>query len=223
MKVKLATDFLDYYDHHFDREGQIFPRFTNDGRERLTTLMWLRSRHLHVPVFGRCSHMQKDFSPKSLVVVHLDELAHCGDGKILVTYHEALKLFPNCLVVEYLAGEIPGLSFRYLSIGKRTWLLEYRSKNDWRSSCGEVDISIKQELDSSKAHISSLPLFAIDFVKDSDIFYAIDFNSAPGLKYTGLDSILKPAQVVELIKEKIYVVQNRVGGLGDVGPSGKVS
>lgn len=53
------------------------------------------------------------------------------------------------------------------------------------------------------------PLFAIDFVESLSHkqLMAIDFNTAPGMKGTGMEDIISTEQVVKLIRE--FVLLNR--------------
>lgn len=203
MKVKLISDFLDYYDHHFDRDGVEFFRKSRTCLSRSEIFGLLKSKDFDTPVHGICKHLSYYFMPESLVVLHLDEYAHCGEGKELIRYDEASRSYPDHFITEYLKGEVPGLSIRHLTIGNRSWLLEYKSEDDWRSNAGNVEIKVIKELEGSSKSISLLPLYAIDFVKDFDVFYAIDFNTSPGLKYTGMEDVLQPKEVAQLIKQSI--------------------
>ncbi len=123
---------------------------------------------------------------------------------------EALKLYPNIYCSEYI-GYRPGESYRLLQIGERSFWYHYKSANDWRSNCGEVEIGqpIEIELWWMKFAIShnnppaavrpiklnDYPIFAIDFI-DSEIGkLAIDLNTAPGLKYTGMEQLMSPVAI----------------------------
>lgn len=157
---------------------------------------------MRVPMHGTCSEMKEHFRSDDRVVVYTDELAHCGEGKELLYYDEALARFPDKLIAEYLKGECKSMSLRMLSIGEKVYFLGYYSDDAWRSNCGNVRIDLLDELECQVAYCD-LPLYAIDFVKDCGIFYAVDFNSSPGLRGTGIEEVLTPADVVDLIKNKI--------------------
>ena len=72
--------------------------------------------------------------------------------------------------------------------------------------CEDTMIYIISECRAISANVlRSYPLFAIDFVfpvnttQDDEVNlvggYAIDFNSAPGMKWTGMDELLQPWDV----------------------------
>jgi hypothetical protein len=110
--------------------------------------------------------------------------------------------------------EIKGLSWRYLQIGTESFWLEYTSTEDWRSNCGEGDINMffrdKTELfpDKSYKKMPKYPLFAIDFVPDGDVIYAIDFNIAPGISGTGVDKLMSSIEIVESIKKAYFKLKD---------------
>lgn len=208
-RVRLRSDFLDYYDHHFDRDGIMYWRLANGGITRAAALKLLKLCNFPVPRWSM--RVPDGIKPEAMVVVHHDQNAHRGDGKELVAARNAP---PNTLVEEYIDGSY-GESTRYLQIGDKSFWLSYKSKDDWRSNVGDVDITLIREADNEHKHISVLPLFAIDFVTAKDrTQYAIDFNSAPGIGGTPIEALLKPAQVVALIKawlERRYVKMQNQG------------
>ena len=51
-KLKLLTNYRDYYDHAFDREGTEFRRMNNEGMDRQLMLDFLHGRGFHIPVYG---------------------------------------------------------------------------------------------------------------------------------------------------------------------------
>lgn len=203
MKLKLKSDFSDYYDFWFDREGEVFIRNARNDVDRTQIFQILKKQFkLKVPMHGICRDMKEHFNKRDRVVVYTDPLAHCGEGKILIPFGEALYEHPDCLIAEYLKGEKRSQSIRYLSIGTKAFFLGYESDDEWRSNCGDVKVEIVGNL-YYKMPYCDLPLFAIDFIKDYDTFYGVDFNSAPGLNGTGIEDLLKPAEVVQLIKDRI--------------------
>lgn len=198
LKVKLKSDFRDFYDLAFDAEGYEFKRFTWDGLARPAMLTFLAWNDYNPPRHG----FVRDLAPESaMLVVYTDEKAHRGEGKILMTAKEAMEHHPNAYASEYIQS--PPESLRLLQVGMMRWMLSYKSDDAWRSNVGkEVEIQIVSE------HVGyssiPLPLFAIDFVCDKNgIRYAVDFNIAPGLKWTGIEDRMKPEEVVELIRQAI--------------------
>lgn len=203
MKLRLRTDFIDYYDGSFDREGEVFPRFARNDVDRKQIFQILKTKFkLSVPMHGTCSEMKEHFGKDDKVIVYTDPLSHCGKGKELMEFGEALYRHPNALIAEYLKGEARSHSLRYLSVGTKAFFLGYQSDDLWRSNCGNVKIEIVGNL-YYKLPCCDLPLFAIDFVKDCDVFYGVDFNSAPGIEGTGIEDVLTPLEVVDLIKDRV--------------------
>lgn len=219
-KVRLVSDSHDYYDHWFDNyEAELtFERKSTGGMPRREMLEYLRSLGLRVPVFGRPAEVYDQlrrrynalpdevFDCIQQVVVHLDETAHCGKGKIRLPLSDAAKQYPDCLAVEYIPALPSGLgqTWRYLQIGDKVIWLKYTSRTDWRSNCGDVEIQVlHQEKDGYHPRINH-PLFAVDFVLvRGHGFYAIDFNVAPGIRGTGVENILPPKAAAEAIKKAV--------------------
>lgn len=212
-KVGLVSDFRDYYDHWFDTFNVelVFERMSSGGMARREMLEYLQSLGLQVPAFGRVCDVRDrlrqkydfpDFDRIVDVVVYLDETAHRGEGKIKVLLRDAIDQYPNHLAVEHIPA-LPsglGLSWRYLQVGDKVFWLEYASRNDWRSNCGEVDIRVlARERDGYHGRIGH-PLFAVDFVP-GNVLCAIDFNIAPGIKGTGVEKILPARQAADAIKK----------------------
>ena len=198
MKAKLVTDFHDYYDWAFDREGTEFKRIAKGGYTRQEALQTLNAMNLLTP---RCGY-PRDWKDNlamlgQMWVVHTDPYAHCGDGKVLLSGHAALAHYPNTFATAYIPSDG---SLRWLQVGNRSFWLSYKSKDDWRSNCGDVTIEFLQE--NPKVLRGRWPLLAIDFVRDLDIgaIWAIDLNTAPGLRGTGMEDVLQAREVVDLIK-----------------------
>lgn len=199
LKVKLISNFHDYYDHAFDGVGYEFKRFTWDGLSRPAMLTYLAWSGFNPPRHG----FVRDLAPETtMLVVYTDEKAHRGEGKLLLTTNEAMEQYPNAYASEYIQS--PPESVRLLQVGMMRWMLRYKSDDAWRSNVGnEVSIEIVGEHVGYSKDVS-IPLFAIDFVFDKNgNRYAVDFNIAPGLKWTGIDDRMKAENIVELIKQAL--------------------
>jgi len=162
----------------------------------------LASKDLTIPNIGVVE--SPAFRDGSLVVVYENERAHRGNGKWLLTAEDARKFFPGCLASEFVYTNdtsCSGKSWRLLRIGSRTFWLEYRSQDNWKSNCGEVSVRL---LDTKPEGLPGIeleyPLFAVDFVPDGQMLWAIDLNIAPGIRGTGVEDILKPMGIAEEIK-----------------------
>jgi hypothetical protein len=131
----------------------------------------------------------------------MDEYAHCGEGKIVIPLHKAMENYPNHLCSLFIAP-LPGAatSLRCLQIGDRRFLLQYTSRDDWRSNCGDVEITILAQKQEYHPKIN-LPLFAIDFIANTGELLAVDFNTAPQIRHTGIENLLPAKEAAEVIKK----------------------
>ena len=207
MKLKLSTNYVDYYDSAFDREGVEFKRFDNGGMPRREMLSYLNSLNFETPRHG----LVREVAPQVIrgwhgdyalrlhrVVVYTDENAHRGQGKLLVSIADALEQYPDHYCTEYIIPERSAVSFRHLYVGSRNWLIRYWSDSDWRSNCGEGGFQIIREGIPRFSRKVNAPLWAVDNLAIGVTSgYAIDFNIAPSL--TPLRDILRPGEVYDLI------------------------
>lgn len=220
MKIRLQSDFRDYYDHMFcgswETPEAVFERFSTGGLSRPDMLAALAAAGLRVPRHGRVRELvpqlradwdDPEFAEQMAgileVVVHVDERAHAGEGKLKLSWTAALAQHPEAFAVEFLptvAG--PGsVSLRHLRVGRRQFWLRYTSDDDWRSNCGEGTVEVLCEefprpLNEIAHALRSAPLVAVDFLQISNRLYAIDLNTAPGLVGTGIEQRLAPAEVL---------------------------
>jgi hypothetical protein len=171
-----------------------------------------------VPLNGRVKAIAPELPNKKLVI-YTDTKAHAGEGKLLLPSREALEKHPDCYCSEYL-DHIVGRSRRLLKVGEMWYSFWYYSTNDWRSNCGNTEIIQPPEERAAKdiykdkcrvysteslKHYDriwrSFPLIAIDLVNwDEDYFAAIDFNTAPGLRWTGMDKILSAGKIYGIVE-----------------------
>lgn len=212
--VFLKTDFIDYYDHWFDREGTVFERLTRQGMNRKEMLDYLSSLGFKAPPYGTPSKILMQIDSRLLeleelsrekddhsleVVIYLDEFAHRGEGKILMPLYKAIEEYPKHLCSLFIPSPGAAISFRYLQVGDKNFWLKYTSKNDWRSNYGDVDITVLSQ-NKGYHHKIHLPLFATDFIVNTHEMFAIDFNTAPQIKHTGVENLLPAKEAAEAIK-----------------------
>jgi len=215
--VYLDSDFRDWYDYIFDHtskdpshKGFHWNRMADatkgQGLNKEYQFLYLAQADFNIPLVGRVKDMPMPQSGK--VVVYTAPLQHCGEGKELLNYQEAQQRFPNSFASEYLDYEV-GVSYRVLRIGFQYYIMQYASKNDWRSNCGDCEVTGIKAL-SNKYGLGGFgkmnlgPMVAIDFVPLSGHPHhlaAIDLNQAPGTKHTGLDHILSPSDLYHLIED----------------------
>jgi hypothetical protein len=211
--LQLRSDFRDWYDAAFDREGPVFERLSRGGMSRRQMLSYMSEVGLCVPRHGLVCDLvpaiMEDFAdwPEDsreamqsqileLVVYH-DEQAHAGEGKEKVAAAEALARYSDLYASEFIPATPSGVgvSLRYLQVGKRRWWLRYWSQDDWRSNAGQGGCEVLCEEKPGRPYKIDAPMFAVDFVRAGTKLYAIDFNIAPGL--VPLNGRLRASEVVE--------------------------
>lgn len=218
MSLKLVSDFRDYYDYSFDREGFEFRRVTTDGPTRPEMFRLFDAHKINTPRHGIVENMPSDIK---WMVIYQDETLHRGDGKILVPANEARAKYPTLFCSEYLnfpqneptlsyKNQYFGSSWRELFIGNKSYFLHYINCDDWRSNVGD-DIRIECETDRvgkrDKKKDLHYPLYAIDYVWDpvrSD-FAAVDLNIAPGIGGSPIQDVVPGSEIVAELKNWISV------------------
>lgn len=225
--VKLISDFHDYYDHFFDNSSEmVFHRKTTTGPNRFEMFKLLNMVGFPTPKYGIVSEIRKELIDKFdggeeqfnemkydefvEVVVYTDIRAHAGDGKVKTTLKEANEKYPECLAAQFIptpgnSSSYKSRSERLLVVGDRICYMEFLSSDDWRSNCGEVTMN-KTYMPVFGNGISGIkiPLYAIDFVVNGKERFAVDFNTAPGIKGTPAEDMLSPQDVAAQIKKVIY-------------------
>lgn len=203
MNLKLKSDFIDYYDHWFDLNGNVFERFSRSGMNRREMFAFLKEKGERTPRVGTLKQLLAEGVKK--VVVYLDEMAHRAEGKILLLASDAAQEYPDHLCSEFIENPDQIVcTTRRLQVGDQIFWLQYTSDDAWRSNFGTVEIKIIKHETSLHPSIHH-PLFAIDYVHGEAGRYAIDFNIAPQIKGTGIEEVLPPKKVVELIKSHYQI------------------
>lgn len=211
--VKINSDFHESYDHMFDvgETDSTWNRMSVDMVRR-SALNVLQQMRLNVPYYDNVSNMydlMSTFNP--LVVVYTEAFAHRGEGKKWTRLSlETLQKHCNDLAMLYVAQrDRPGsVSYRYLRMGRRTMWLRYESDDEWRSNCGNVEIteiSRPSEMQFTNAGLldpQDRPCIAVDFVSSiGGKWWAVDFNTSPGVDHTPFTETYSPEEIVNSIKE----------------------
>lgn len=216
MKLKLKSDFRDYYDFMFDTTGEIFERMSTTDMSRSEMFLELWGIGLPTPMWGLVNHLSHNLPQETKLILYKNEYAHRGEGKAMTTLRDALCKERNTLASLYvptLRPEQP-VSYRYLRIGNLVpFWLRYQSDDEWRSNCGSnieiIEVSPPSYLLSYRDKQSD-PLLAIDFVHCLyGGFLAIDYNTSPGLDRTPICKQLTPTQVVGEIKSFLNSVPKK--------------
>lgn len=226
MALRLQSNFIDYYDHQFagsyQQDAPYFSRMSRASLHRKDMFALLQSRGLTTPLHGTVRELhahhlnalqQQGYKDETLasmlemsqLVVYTDPYAHAGEGKVLLSVTAALAQHPDTYGSEYLPqnGAGTGVSLRYLRIGRRQFWLRYTSEDDWRSNAGTVAIELLCEeapKPVSEAKHSPEPLLAVDFIIGPNrTLVAVDHNTAPQLRGTGIEARLSTKDVVDEI------------------------
>lgn len=233
MQIRLLSDYLDYYDQWFASNYETNIDYTLDRRARSPENMpkrdqfWLLSKHFQVPIYGLARDLPLRH-PKSLtgsmdattpVVVYTDQLAHQGEGKELMHAATAKRDYPDHLVAEFI-GE-PGfnpVSIRHLQVGLEAWNIVYKGSvpedfekygSQWVWQSNNAPIVDVEYIGPTRPIIYEeyvkYPIFAIDFVQN----HAVDFNTAPQIRGTGLEDRIAPKQMYEFIEGYIGMLKRR--------------
>jgi hypothetical protein len=210
MKVKLITDFWDYYDHEFDLEGETFKRKSQSGMNRIEMFKFLEYNWIWTVPNGYTKDLitEDDIKSNKEFVIYTDINAHRAEGKMKVSAQEAVEKYSDNYCSAY-DGNNFGISYRRLQIGNIVCWLKYQSKN-WRSNYGDVNIEVTHVLRNNTDVLNfKYPLSAIDYIQSYlGVLYAVDFNIAPQIKGTGLEDIITAKEVAEQIKRKMEVIKN---------------
>lgn len=216
MKIKIKSDFRDYYDHAFcgsyETPDVMFERNSTGGMSRSAMFTAFTSAGLLTPRHGLVRDLvpalRAEYAncPKELwqimqAVVHLDEQAHAGDGKMALSFDAAETQYPAAFAVEFLptVAGVGAISYRHLRVGKKMFWLRYTSHDDWCSNCGDVQIEFMCEAGSATPDTPFFdlsPMVAVDFLRIGNQMYAIDLNIAPGLRGAGMEKIMQPSDVL---------------------------
>ena len=216
MKIKLRSDFDDYYDGCFDDEGIPFDRLAESGPYRREMYAFLEQAGYRVPRHGTVEEMAARIAREwqemnvpvseqvvrqmTELVVYGVERGHGGNNH-LVSVDDALDIFPHHYCAEYIRVQPSGLgwSLQHLQIGDRHWWLSYTSANNWRSNAGDCKVEILEEGPRGYHDTITEPIFSIDLLPAQQLC-AIDYNIGPKLSGRGIEDVLSPGEVVDLIR-----------------------
>jgi hypothetical protein len=208
--MQLLTDYQQFYDGIFDGRPPVFHRmaFTRGGLDKPAQFRLFAALGLPAPPHGTVTELQERFRrpgtpfawPEAVArdvwcVVYTDELAHRGEGKMLVPLSEAAKRHPACFASLFVAPAGEPVAFRHVRFGGLAyWLRQSGARAGWQSNRAD------QEQVLSKCRVAGpnpVPrvLWAIDFIPSPNGLLAVDFNTAPDLTTLGEASALTNAEV----------------------------
>jgi len=81
MKLKLISDFQDYWHKAFDKEGYPFRMVTTEGPSRVEMFKIFKSSGIKTPLFGNFYDLERWGYPEfRRVVIYDDSYKHCGEA-----------------------------------------------------------------------------------------------------------------------------------------------
>lgn len=213
-KTVLKTDFIDYYDHWFDKlvipePHHTFKRMSRTQTSRRVFLEYMEDLDIvqNVIPHGLPEELGEKFGLNTEVVVYTDPYAHTGYGKEKMTAKEADKRFQLNHASLFMESVWPSSTIRRVQIGTKAAYMIYSSNHPWKSNVGDVQIKVMSKpIEFADVEPNpNFPMFAIDYIfqdtLDQSKWYAIDFNPAPLLKFTPVEEVMSPQEVVQEIRE----------------------
>ncbi|EKU98148.1 hypothetical protein Lepto7375DRAFT_7409 [Leptolyngbya sp. PCC 7375] len=219
MKIKLVSDYRDYYDHWFEGAhsqcDRSYVRLAKGWMSKFGQFVKLDDAGWTTPLISKACRFPDWVDRDALVVVYIDDFCHRGEGKIVMTLGEAISTYPEKDCSAFIrTTDDPlrhAISRRLLCIGDRLFWLTYESKGGWRSNYGPTaEVTNVGETLCKPAYLAEagpgehdfsflnqFPLWAVDFVEPANKtrLMAIDLNTAPGLRGTGIEDLIKPKEV----------------------------
>lgn len=207
--MRLLTDHAQFYDALFDTQEPVFHRmaFTRGGWSKRVQFAQFAALGLPTPPHGLVRELAAAFR-RSLpwgvpgaaardvsCVVYLDELAHRGGGKQLLSLREAEALHPDAYASMFVPQQAGPAAFRLARVGRLAfWLRQLGERASWKSNAADRETVLeKQEL----ADLGPVPrvMWAVDFIAGPSGLLALDFNTAPDLSTLGETGALTPEEV----------------------------
>lgn len=223
MKIKLESDFLDYYDHWFagrwETADAVLDRRSRTELSRESQFWIMEQQGLHTPYHGYLPDaVGAGFDLDAYYVVYTDPYAHRGEGKVRVSLREAYKKYPDAYCSKWVSGSysrrMEPMSYRLLGVGDQMYTLRYEgSPLEWRSNYGDgVDVTwergwgIEDQVDfNSDNPFPEYPLWAVDFVSNQwGELVAVDFNTAPQIRGTGIEDGIRSEEIYEAVEKKMW-------------------
>lgn len=197
--IKIVSDFTDYYDYLSDSLSTIeYSRKANNGVQRVAALNKLRQLGIKaidiMPV-------NKYISSDGKIVVYTNTSAHDGKGKKVLTVDEAKLYYSNYSASKYYENCKDYIKF--IQIGKQRYTLNInRSSVEDRHS---EEIKGITKLPDEYNRVVGIPIFSIDYICIENQMVATDFNEVEKLSNYGIQSFIKPEEVIKEIKDSLLI------------------
>lgn len=196
-EIRLVTDFNDYYDELCNDAGKVpYVRKYKNCMSKAEALRYLTN--FGTPVI-ETKPVTKFNSFDRKLVVYTDPYAHCGKGKIICSYGEAVTSYPNYLASPYIEGT-EGVSLKFLQVGSRRFRIMMKN-NNFDNFVKPGIVTQIDELSPAFNYAISLPIFSIDYISCGNEMIAVDFNEVQDLSRLGFEDIMKPEEVIHEIEK----------------------
>jgi hypothetical protein len=203
VKVRLQSDFTDYYDHAFDNSGQIFNRIDR-GRSRLTHQDGLQLlKYLFFLPTPASDYMVRRLAGNRFILFYPSQDPFDLYAQKCLFDVEQGEPPDHTLAVQFIEPSEQATSYRRLQIGQHAFCLKYQSDHPWDSRAGDVRIT-EADLLLPQIHKYFAPLSAIDFILATDgRSYAINMTTSPRLAGTPIERMMTAQHVAGAIKASI--------------------
>lgn len=208
VSIKLHTDFTDFYDSHFDQDGELFERLLSKEPSRKDMYKILAKHKLIPAVTGKVKKFRKKLPWDAPVIVYTDISRHDGGEKMMMSFKEAFKGYENYEMATYIVNkDTVGITYRYIRVGDAIFFLKLQGET-WNINDGfkVVESERVAEEDALAMKPFDTPMYSIDFVPAVDgsgkeWMFAVDLNFAPKLEGSGIEELVSGEEVVALIKK----------------------
>lgn len=189
IKLKIESDFSDYYDFLSVNEGYIakYVRKYSNSLHKNQAIAELRKLGVSTIPIGSVRQLQ---SLHKQLVVYTDVTKHKGEGKVIMESYEAMLSYPTCLASPYF--ENSGITNKFLQIGCRRFRIVLENSSPLKT--GRI-LSI-DEIQPSYNYLVGLPIFSIDYIDTAYGMLAVDFNTVQDLQSLNMYTILQPHEVI---------------------------
>ena len=206
MRLKLVSDFVDFYDHLFssDEDSVPFSRVSASDIDQESQFEFLVSLKYNVPYYGQLGALLETMDNENDLFVIYDSK---GQKPRFLTRSEALQEpFNQFSAAHILHDTGRAISYRWLQVGDHPFLLEYASDDSWNSRTGTVAIRVIKA-SSVRAFLPHIPhpLWAIDFIPfdNNSQRIAIKFTTSPVLQQTGIEEFMTAEEIVAAISRGV--------------------
>ena len=204
-KLKIDSDFVDYYDIlSSDDTDIVYKRISKNREQRAKDLKYLRTLGLKTLELRQVNQFVRDTEP---IVVYTNPKGHNSLGKEIMRVGEALKMYGNYTASRYIKPD-NGYSMKYLQIGKQRYALYFKKDiDDISLKMGRLVNIVKAEPEYNR--LIGLPIYSIDYIPHNGEMIATDFNCIENLKRLGIDSVISAEEVISEITKSL-IVYNKI-------------